>query len=85
MVEPPCSWSTDDQEVRVTTEIPRPLESYPSAADQPLASELALRVQVEPLNAVATAIFVLAILHTFGAARVAALAHRVQLRHDARS
>jgi hypothetical protein len=64
------------------TEIPRALESYPSTADQTLASELAMRVQVEPFNAVATAVFVLAILHTFAAARFATLAHHVQHRHD---
>jgi Putative Na+/H+ antiporter len=63
-------------------EIPRALEAYPSGADQTLAAELATRVQVEPFNAVATGVFVLAILHTFGAARFAALAHRVQHRHD---
>jgi hypothetical protein len=70
--------------VDVTTApaIPRPLESYPSAADQSLASELAMRVQLEPFNAAATAVFLLAILHTFTAARFAALAHRVQHRHD---
>ncbi len=41
-----------------------------------------MRVQVEPFNALATAIFVLAILHTFAAARFTALAHRVQHQHD---
>ena len=44
-----------------------------------------MRVQVEPFNAIATGIFVLAILHTFAAARVAALAHRVQHRHEAQA
>ena len=63
-------------------DLPRALESYPSAADQSLAAELAMRVQVEPFNAIATGIFFLAILHTFAAARFAALAHRVQHRHD---
>jgi hypothetical protein len=62
--------------------VPRPLETYPSAADQTLARELVMRVQVEPFNAIATVIFVLAILHTFAAARFASLAHRVQHRHD---
>ncbi len=66
-------------------QIPRPLESYPSAADQSLAAELATRVQIEPFNAIATGIFVLAILHTFGAARVIALAHRVQERRNAQA
>jgi hypothetical protein len=64
-------------------EIPRPLETYPSAADQSLAAELSARLQLEPFNALATGVFLLAILHTFAAARFAALAHRVQHRHDA--
>ncbi len=42
------------------------------------------RVRAEPFNAVATAIFVLAILHTFTAARFTVLARRVQEAHDAR-
>ena len=63
-------------------DIPRPLETYPSAADQTLAQELAGRVQLEPFNAIATAIFALAILHTFTAAHFSALAHRVQHRHE---
>src|SRR5688572_9319457 len=62
--------------------IPRALESYPSAADQTLAADLVMRVQIEPFNAVATGVFVLAIVHTFAAARFARLAHRVQHRHD---
>ena len=66
------------------TEIPRALETYPAAADRSLAAELSSRLQLEPFNAVATLIFLLAVLHTFAAARFAALAHRVQHRHDAR-
>ena len=65
--------------------IPRALESYPSAADQTLAADLAMRVQIEPFNAVATAVFAVAILHTFAAARFARLAHQVQHRHDQRA
>jgi hypothetical protein len=65
-----------------TITIPRALETYPSAADQSLAAELSARAALEPFNAIATAIFVLAILHTFATARFAALAHRVQHRHD---
>jgi putative Na+/H+ antiporter len=64
------------------TAIPRALESYPSAADRTLAGELILRVQIEPFNALATGVFLLAILHTFATARFAALAHTVQHRHD---
>src|SRR3990170_3389189 len=63
-------------------DIPRALETHPSAADQSLAAELASRVQIEPFNAVATGIFLVAVLHTFGAGRFAALAHHVQRRHD---
>ena len=69
-------------EPAVLTQIPRALENYPSAADQTLAGDLALRVQVEPFNAIATALFLLAIVHTFAAPRLAALAHRIQHRHD---
>ncbi len=79
--EPSQSKSADAGAV---TEIPRALETYPSAADQSLAAELSARVQLEPFNVIATGVFVLAILHTFAAARFAALAHRVQHRHDAR-
>ena len=63
-------------------QIPRALESYPSAADQTLAADLAMRIQLEPFNALATGVFVLAIVHTFAAARFTALAQRVQHRHD---
>jgi hypothetical protein len=49
-----------------------------------LAADLSARMQLEPFNAVATGLFLLAILHTFAAARCAALAHQVQHRHDAR-
>jgi putative Na+/H+ antiporter len=66
----------------VAAQIPRALESYPSAADQSLASILAGRVHVEPFNAVATGVFLAAILHTFAAARFTAWARRVQDRHD---
>ena len=71
----------DRQPQAAAVDIPRPLEAYPSAADQTLAQELAGRVQFEPFNAIATGIFALAILHTFTAARFATLAHRVQHRH----
>lgn len=68
-----------------TGEVPRALETYPSAADQSLASELAMRVEIEPFNAIATGIFLLAIIHTFLAARFAALAHRFQHAEDVKA
>jgi hypothetical protein len=64
---------------------PRSLSSYPDVADASLAQLLMARVEAEPFNAIATAIFVVAVLHTFAAARFTALAHRLQQRHDARA
>jgi hypothetical protein len=46
---------------------------------------LSARIDAEPFNAVATAIFALAILHTFAAPWFAGLAHRVQARAAARA
>ncbi len=61
---------------------PRPLTDYPSTEGQSLTQILSERLDVEPFNAIATGIFVLAILHTFAAARFTAMAHRVQHEHD---
>jgi hypothetical protein len=61
---------------------PRPLADYPESAGQSLAQILAGRLEIEPFNAVATGIFVLAILHTFAASRFTSMAHRAQHRHD---
>ena len=65
------------------TVFPTPLDAYP-VVDGGLLDTLAARVDADPFNAVVTGIFVLAILHTFGAARFSALAHDVQHRHDER-
>jgi Putative Na+/H+ antiporter len=62
--------------------LPRPLTDYPALTGDSLFSHLISRVEIEPFNAVATAIFLLAILHTFTVARFSALAHRVQHRRD---
>ncbi|HOC17803.1 MAG TPA: putative Na+/H+ antiporter [Vicinamibacterales bacterium] len=65
---------------------PRPLDSYPPPPDpSSLLSTLASRVETDPFNAVATAIFLLAIVHTFAAGRFARLSHQVQHRHDERA
>jgi hypothetical protein len=64
---------------------PTPLEAYPPASGQGLVATLLDRIAVDPFNAVATGIFVLAILHTFSAARFTALAHIIQVRHDNRA
>ncbi len=42
-------------------------------------------MEAEPFNAITIGIFVLAIMHTFTAARFSALAHYVQHRHDRRA
>jgi hypothetical protein len=63
--------------------LPPDLASYSDTAGSLLAL-LADRVRAEPFNAIATAIFVLAIVHTFAASSVTAMAHRRQHAHDAR-
>lgn len=65
--------------------IPRPLESYPSAADQTLASELSARIQIEPFNLFATGVFLVAVIHTFAAARFTSLSHHMRLRAEERA
>ena len=67
----------------VPPHFPTPLDAYPPARPDLLAT-LSDRIEVDPFNAVASAIFFFAILHTFGAARIAAWAHRLQRRHDER-
>jgi hypothetical protein len=69
--------------LQTIAELPRPLTDYPPAAAG-LIDTLIARVQLEPFNAVATLIFLLAVIHTFAASKFAALAHRLQHDHDAR-
>ncbi|HEY6361528.1 MAG TPA: putative Na+/H+ antiporter [Vicinamibacterales bacterium] len=64
---------------------PTPLPNYPVSPDGSLLRTLQLRVEADPFAALATAIFALAILHTFAAARFSAIAQRVQHRHDERA
>jgi hypothetical protein len=66
-------------------EIPPQLSAYPISRGQGLWETLLARVEYEPFNAFATAIFLLAILHTFAAARFTTFAHLLQHRHDARA
>ncbi|MGH8638833.1 MAG: putative Na+/H+ antiporter, partial [Burkholderiales bacterium] len=46
---------------------------------------MSARIAFDPFNLVVTGIFVVAILHTFAAARFMGLAHGVQHRHDERA
>src|SRR5689334_2125470 len=55
---------------------PRPISAYPDAGS--LGATLVARIHTEPFNAVATAIFVLAVLHTFLAAPITTRARRLR-------
>jgi len=57
-------------------DFPRALSSYPPTDGLTLLQIFAQRIQIEPFNAIATGIFALAILHTFGASRITRYAHR---------
>ena len=63
------------------TVFPLPLSAYPPAQES-LFATLSERFALDPFNGVATAIFFLAILHTFSAKRFADWAHHVQHHHD---
>lgn len=69
----------------VAASLPRDLSSYPDQSGLSLFQLLIDRIQLEPFNAAATAIFALAILHTFGANHFTKRAHHVQQAHDRRS
>jgi hypothetical protein len=66
----------------VSDPFPLPLDAYPPPGAEGLLANLLMRVEASPFNAIATGIFLLAIIHTFLASRFSALAHRVQERHD---
>ena len=61
---------------------PRSLTGYADAAGASLTDVLTGRLAAEPFNGVAAVVFAAAILHTFLAPRLMALAHQVQARHD---
>ncbi len=63
---------------------PLPLDAYGPASPDGLLATLGDRIAQSPFNAVATAIFLLAILHTFAAARFTRIAHDIQHRADER-
>ena len=60
---------------------PTPLSQYPPPHDS-IIGTLSDRIAVDPVNAVATGIFLSAILHTFLAPKFARWAHRVQHEHE---
>jgi Putative Na+/H+ antiporter len=64
-----------------TEVFPRELSSYPVPAEAGVGAILRARAVAEPFNMVATGIFVLAILHTFLAAKIRHWAHVVEENH----
>jgi hypothetical protein len=66
-----------------TAAFPVPLTAYTSQDSVGLASDLLSRIEANPFNAVATGIFLLAVVHTFVAARFIDASHRLQHRRDA--
>jgi len=65
-----------------TIEFPKDLEGYGDNEGEGLWSILISRVRQEPFNLIATAIFFLAILHTFLTSRFLAIAHRWEHHHQ---
>ena len=63
---------------------PRPLSDYVTVQGQSLLEVLQSRIDADAINAIATLIFLVAVLHTFFAGSFTAAAHRRQVRHDAR-
>lgn len=63
---------------------PRELSTYAAPGQGDVWAVIASRAAAEPFNMVATAIFVLAVLHTFFTARIRHWAHAVEERHIAR-
>lgn len=64
-------------------QFPLPLESYSSATNN-VVEILRDRIATEPFNLVATIIFILAIVHTFLAAKFREWAHHVEAAHRAK-
>ncbi len=63
---------------------PRPLSSYTAPEHAPLFEVLKARAQAEPFNVVATAIFLLAIIHTFLTPKFLRLSHHFEQKHQQR-
>jgi hypothetical protein len=67
------------------TLLPTPLSAYPPPSSDGLFATLVQRATQDPFNLIASAVFLLAILHTFAVARFSALAHHVQHEADAQA
>ena len=60
--------------------LPLPMANYPQTEGS-LMDNLAARAKLEPFNVVASVIFLLAILHTFAAAPLGKMAHKMEVAH----
>src|SRR4051794_31750806 len=63
---------------------PLPLSAYAGEQGMSLGEVLAHRARLEPMNLLATAIFLAAIAHTFVAPALLAASHRMRRRVEAR-
>ena len=63
---------------------PPPMESYGDQALGSIGAVLRHRIEVEPLNLIATLLFLAAIIHTFLATKFRNLAHHMEEAHKAR-
>lgn len=81
-----CCWPTSAMEPQAAPldVFPRSLSSYGTSSGQSLLKIIIERIAQEPLNLVATIIFVLAIIHTFLAPFFTKLAHRIERKHQNR-
>ena len=61
---------------------PTPLENYADSNVTNVAQKLLGRIQADPFNLVATAIFIAAIVHTFLAAKFRAVSHRFEAEYE---
>ena len=61
---------------------PLPLDAYTARAGAGVLDILAARIDADPFNAIATTIFLIAVVHTFVAARFTEAAHRLQRRRN---
>jgi hypothetical protein len=68
--------------VEGAVDLPRPLDSYGDAALTSVPEILARRIAAEPMNLVASVIFLLAILHTFATGFFTELSHKRQHAHQ---
>ncbi len=78
------SFATAAETTAVVEEFPRALSTYTDIEGASVWDVLTARVQAEPFNAVATLIFLLAIIHTFVAGKFRHWAHVVEKAHHDR-